>query len=396
MAMTVPRSSVSVTGLLLLAFVALTNSPRAAGQASGSTAASSIPELRYKLVEWPTPPISAAGRAWRLEFHPGVVGCDHAARHSPGASSWCPSDHGIRQQRKARPLVGRRDVQRRKSRGHSSSALDRGQVALFGGVWTGGMHLVRRAFGAGRSAREHLGRRRARPRRLQAERRGEGDHAARERRASLERAPTHFNLPTDVAFAPNGDLYVTDGYGSARVVKFSRDGKYLLQWGTRGKGPGEFGLPHNVVTDAQGRVYVTDRDNQRIEVFDANGKFLTQWTGTGRDLRALHHERPADLDRRHPARSGRQGAGTIARAGNGGSARSCRHRFRRRLPCATQRRGSEVRQALSTTQRNDPVPLRVSFVAACFALAIAQDRAIQVGFCTSLANLAAAKAAGFD
>jgi DNA-binding beta-propeller fold protein YncE len=90
-----------------------------------------------------------------------------------------------------------------------------------------------------------------------------------------------FNLPTDVAFAPNGDVYVSDGYGSARVVKFSRDGKYLLQWGKRGNGPGEFMLPHNVVVDAQGRVYVTDRDNQRIEVFDANGKYLTEWKETG-------------------------------------------------------------------------------------------------------------------
>jgi DNA-binding beta-propeller fold protein YncE len=93
--------------------------------------------------------------------------------------------------------------------------------------------------------------------------------------------PNNFNLPTDVAFAPNGDIYVSDGYGSARVVKYSRDGKYLLQWGKRGKGPGEFGLPHNLVIDAQGRVYVTDRDNQRIEVFDSTGKFLSEWTGTG-------------------------------------------------------------------------------------------------------------------
>ena len=92
---------------------------------------------------------------------------------------------------------------------------------------------------------------------------------------------TAFNLPTDVAFAPTGDLYITDGYGSARVVKFTRDGKYVLEWGTRGKGPGQFGLPHNVVVDAQGKVYVTDRDNQRIEVFDANGQFLNQWTDTG-------------------------------------------------------------------------------------------------------------------
>ena len=90
-----------------------------------------------------------------------------------------------------------------------------------------------------------------------------------------------FNLPTDIAFGPNGDLYVTDGYGGARVVKFSRDGKYLLEWGKRGTGPGEFGLPHNVVVDAQGQVYVTDRDNQRIQIFDPNGKFLTEWTGTG-------------------------------------------------------------------------------------------------------------------
>ncbi|MCM3881071.1 MAG: peptidyl-alpha-hydroxyglycine alpha-amidating lyase family protein [Vicinamibacterales bacterium] len=94
-------------------------------------------------------------------------------------------------------------------------------------------------------------------------------------------SPTNFNLPTDIGFAPNGDLYVSDGYGGARIVKFTRDGKFLLEWGKRGDGPGEFRLPHNVVVDAQGRVYVTDRDNQRIEVFDGNGRFLTQWKDTG-------------------------------------------------------------------------------------------------------------------
>ncbi|PYT17564.1 MAG: hypothetical protein DMG59_06990 [Acidobacteria bacterium] len=87
----------------------------------------------------------------------------------------------------------------------------------------------------------------------------------------------NFNLPTDVAFAANGDFFITDGYANARVVKFSHDGKYLLEWGTRGKGPGQFELPHNVAVDALGRVYVTDRENRRIEVFDANGKFLNQW-----------------------------------------------------------------------------------------------------------------------
>ncbi len=93
--------------------------------------------------------------------------------------------------------------------------------------------------------------------------------------------PNNFYLPTDVGFAPNGDFYVSDGYGNARVVKFSRDGKYLLQFGKRGNGPGEFQLPHNVVVDAQDRVYVTDRENQRVEVFDANGKYLTEWDHTG-------------------------------------------------------------------------------------------------------------------
>jgi DNA-binding beta-propeller fold protein YncE len=93
--------------------------------------------------------------------------------------------------------------------------------------------------------------------------------------------PSHFNLPTDIAFGPNGDLYVTDGYGAARIVKLSRDGKFLLEWGKRGAGAAEFGLPHNLVVDAQGRVLVTDRDNQRIQVFDANGKFLSEWKGTG-------------------------------------------------------------------------------------------------------------------
>lgn len=90
-----------------------------------------------------------------------------------------------------------------------------------------------------------------------------------------------FNLPTDVAFGPGGDLYVSDGYANPRVVKFSREGKYLLEWGKRGTGPGEFGLPHNLVVDSRGRVYVTDRDNRRIQVFDSNGEFLKQWTDVG-------------------------------------------------------------------------------------------------------------------
>ena len=90
-----------------------------------------------------------------------------------------------------------------------------------------------------------------------------------------------FNLPTDVGFAPNGDVYVSDGYGNARVVKYTADGQYLLEWGSRGTGPGEFGLPHNLVVDDEGRVYVTDRDNQRVQVFSAAGEFLSEWADIG-------------------------------------------------------------------------------------------------------------------
>ncbi len=90
-----------------------------------------------------------------------------------------------------------------------------------------------------------------------------------------------FNKPADVAFARNGDIYVADGYGNSRVVKFDRDGKYLKSWGKYGTAIGEFNLPHSVAVDAAGRVYVGDRENQRIQIFDSEGNFLKQWTGIG-------------------------------------------------------------------------------------------------------------------
>jgi len=93
--------------------------------------------------------------------------------------------------------------------------------------------------------------------------------------------PETFNRPTDVAFLPNGDFFVTDGYGNSRVVKFSREGKYLMEWGKRGAGPGEFDLPHAIVIDSRQNLYVSDRENNRIQIFDANGKFLRQWTHLG-------------------------------------------------------------------------------------------------------------------
>jgi DNA-binding beta-propeller fold protein YncE len=89
----------------------------------------------------------------------------------------------------------------------------------------------------------------------------------------------HFNRPADVAFAASGDFYIADGYGNSRVVKFNRTGEFLKTWGKKGTGPGEFNLPHAVQVDAEGRVYVADRENNRIQVFDAEGKFLRQLEG---------------------------------------------------------------------------------------------------------------------
>jgi DNA-binding beta-propeller fold protein YncE len=89
----------------------------------------------------------------------------------------------------------------------------------------------------------------------------------------------HFNRPTDVATATNGDLFVSDGYGNARVVKFDKSGRFLLSWGRKGTRAEEFHLPHSIVIDRAQRLYVGDRENNRIQVFDANGKFLRQFGG---------------------------------------------------------------------------------------------------------------------
>ena len=86
-----------------------------------------------------------------------------------------------------------------------------------------------------------------------------------------------FNLPTDIDLNPAGEMFVTDGYGNARVHKFAADGTHLLSWGEPGTGPGEFNLPHAVWIAKDGRVLVADRENDRVQVFDQNGKLLTIW-----------------------------------------------------------------------------------------------------------------------
>lgn len=95
---------------------------------------------------------------------------------------------------------------------------------------------------------------------------------------SILRSGPPFNTPTDVALAPDGNLFVSDGYGNARVHKFSPDGQLLLSWGDPGDGPSQFRQPHGVYVDPEGKVYVADRQNCRIQIFSPEGEFLDQWT----------------------------------------------------------------------------------------------------------------------
>jgi sugar lactone lactonase YvrE len=95
------------------------------------------------------------------------------------------------------------------------------------------------------------------------------------------RDQTHFEQPTAIAFAPNGDVFIGEGHGGNRgnrIVKFSKDGRYIKEWGRKGTGPGEFDIVHNLAFDSKGRLLVADRNNNRIQVFDQDGKFIQQFT----------------------------------------------------------------------------------------------------------------------
>ncbi|MBI2808269.1 MAG: hypothetical protein HYX68_25055 [Planctomycetes bacterium] len=91
------------------------------------------------------------------------------------------------------------------------------------------------------------------------------------------RDKSHFFMPTDMAIAANGDIFVADGYGNARIVHFDSKGKYLNEWGGLGHGPGQFSIPHAIAISSTGKIFVADRNNVRIQVFTTKGKFLTQW-----------------------------------------------------------------------------------------------------------------------
>lgn len=93
-----------------------------------------------------------------------------------------------------------------------------------------------------------------------------------------------FNHPTDIAVAPNGDIYVTDGYGNSAVHCFSVTGEWKESWGCPGKGPGEFTTPHAVWVDSHNRVLVADRENDRIQIFDLRGSYLEEWSDVYRPM----------------------------------------------------------------------------------------------------------------
>lgn len=104
---------------------------------------------------------------------------------------------------------------------------------------------------------------------------------------TIRRVGPPFHRPTNVALAPDGGLYATDGYGNARVHRFAADGRLLFSWGEPGSGPGQFNLPHGIALDSHGRVLVADRENSRIQIFDPEGKFLAEWTDVSRPMQVL-------------------------------------------------------------------------------------------------------------
>jgi DNA-binding beta-propeller fold protein YncE len=95
---------------------------------------------------------------------------------------------------------------------------------------------------------------------------------------TIKRGAGPFNRPTRLAMAPNGDLYVSDGYGNARVHRFTGDGTLIQSWGEPGEAPGQFNLPHSVWVHSDNRVFVCDRENDRVQIFSPNGEFLDAWT----------------------------------------------------------------------------------------------------------------------
>jgi DNA-binding beta-propeller fold protein YncE len=134
-----------------------------------------------------------------------------------------------------------------------------------------------------------------------------------------------FDAPTEVAIAPNGDIFVGDGHsgggtatGNARIVKFNRDGKFVKTWGRKGMAPGEFDVVHTLAFDSRGRLFVGDRQNNRIQIFDQDGNFIAQWFQFGRPS-GIYIDRSSDTIyvADSESRDGRTNTGQFALAQTG-------------------------------------------------------------------------------
>jgi sugar lactone lactonase YvrE len=99
---------------------------------------------------------------------------------------------------------------------------------------------------------------------------------------NIQRPGPPFNFPTNLAVSPSGDLYVADGYGNARIHRFSADGELLSSWGEPGNGPGQFHVPHGIAIDRSAILYVADRENSRLQLFNAAGEYMTEWNDVAR------------------------------------------------------------------------------------------------------------------
>ncbi len=106
---------------------------------------------------------------------------------------------------------------------------------------------------------------------------------------TIRRASGPFNHPTDIAFGPSGEFYVSDGYGNARIHRFSSEGELLHCWGKPGSRAGQFHLPHSILID-RGRILVADRENSRIQIFSLDGEFLHEWTDVRRPTCLFGHD----------------------------------------------------------------------------------------------------------
>ncbi len=195
--------------------------------------------------------------------------------------------------------------------------------------------------------------------------------------------PAHFDQPTDVVEAPSGDLFVTDSHRDGknnRVVRFTSDGTFVAEFGGKGVGPGQFSEPHTIAIDSRGRLFVGDRENNRIQVFDQQGVFLEQWRqfgrpsgititaddtiyvadseSGGRDTGA--HELPGDQEG-HPHRQRAHRRRHRVHRGHGAAGRRARRCRRRR----GRRRGQRLRWRGPTP---DARTTRPQVTSSCFAV----------------------------